>query len=190
MGSLLYKRFPDAGPGLLSMMKSINVDNERLSRVCIDFGLDEVLHHNIPDYNAQVTRFKLDVEQFPRHSNGRIFCPKFLADMVEALMGVAWLDLNRDMAATGTLIDKLLGPLITDFLNFGHRPIHMLNICNWRKDLKMKDNMTPCVLCRCTIHYKKCIIARESYIGSKECAQNRAAVAAIEFFRSLPEFEI
>lgn len=190
VGSFLYKRFPCVGPGLLSMMKSINVDNERLARVCIDYGLDEVLHHNIPDYKAQVTRFKLEVKQFPRHSNGRIFPPKYLADMVEALIGAAWLELNRNMAATGALIDKLLGPLITDFLNFGHRPIHMLKTCKWRKDLKIEDDMTACVLFRCTIYYKKCIIARASYIGSEGGARNRTVVAAIEYFRSLPGFEI
>lgn len=190
VGSLLYERFPGVGPGLLSKMKSINVDNERLARVCIDRGLDAVLYHSIPNYNVLVTRFKLEAKQFPRHSNGRIFTPKFLADIVEALIGVAWLDLKKDMAARGILIDQLLSPLITDIHNFGHRPIHVLNTCKWKTALKIKNEMTTNGLHRCTIEYGQTTIASKTYFGSKEAAQNRAAVVAIEYFRRLLGFEI
>lgn len=75
------------GEGVLSMLKCINVDNEPLARAYINHRLDKYLYHQIPNFIARVTQFQQEVNQCPMYSNGRIYCFKFLADMMDALVG-------------------------------------------------------------------------------------------------------
>lgn len=72
------------------------------------------LNHHIHDFVAKVTQFRQGVNQFPTHSNERIYTPKFLADMMEAVVGAVWVDSSGDLVTTGAVINKLLGPLIGD----------------------------------------------------------------------------
>lgn len=46
--------------------------------------------------------------------------------MFEAVVGSVWVDTQRDLVATGAIIDNLLGPLIINYVVYGETPIHRL----------------------------------------------------------------
>lgn len=119
--------------------------------------------------------------QYPVHSSGRVRTPKYLADMIEALIGAVWIDTDKNLVATGAVIDLLIGPLITNFVDFGLRPIHRLHQCKLKPQLQVHDDSIGGRF-RCTIMYRNAQIASVIYWGSKEGAQNRAAAIAFEYF--------
>lgn len=89
------------------------------------------------------------------------------------------MDSKRNMVETGAVINKLLGPLISDAA-FGPRLVNQL----WTD--KLKNGLKECIdryftLLRYRIWYKKrFLIASVTYKGSKDVVRNRAAFNAIE----------
>ncbi|KAB5585833.1 hypothetical protein GE09DRAFT_1016737 [Coniochaeta sp. 2T2.1] len=86
---------PDWPEGLLSVMKDAFVSNSRLARACVDFGLDRYIINKPPTQEKWKPLYVED--HLPPESSGpfvdatRQLSTKILADVVEALIGVAYL---------------------------------------------------------------------------------------------------
>jgi dsRNA-specific ribonuclease len=119
VGSQLYHDKPHIIQGTLSILKAVIVDNENLARVCLEIGPYKYLYHQIPDLGQRIAQFQRDVRWFKIHSSGKIDTLKVLADLVEAIVGVVWVDSGRNISATAAVVDRLLGRLIVDSARFG-----------------------------------------------------------------------
>lgn len=188
VGAELFDQEPNITQGRLSILKSVNVDNESLARACMTSRLYRCLLHQIPDYSSIITDFWKEMQIYETHSNGRIVIPKFLADFVEAVVGAVFVDSGRDIVRTGTVINKLLGSLNLNEAH-GRRPVS----CLWTKMLKndLSERVDRAAnIYRCFIWYKNTLIAKATVKGSKDikasenAVRNRAAFKAIGCLRN------
>jgi dsRNA-specific ribonuclease len=90
----LFVQFPKWHEGYLTRKKDSIVGNARLSRAALDVGLDRFIHTE-PFAGAQwKVRTISELRSEPKDPSGRYLSTKVLADVVEALIGAAYMDGN------------------------------------------------------------------------------------------------
>ncbi|XP_033144790.1 ribonuclease 3-like protein 3 isoform X1 [Brassica rapa] len=88
----LYNRYGDCSPGLLTNLRAVNVDTEKLARVAVKHNLHRCLRHKKPLLEDQILEFTKAMETYPLHSRGLLKVPKSLADIVESTIGALYTD--------------------------------------------------------------------------------------------------
>ncbi|XP_062026480.1 ribonuclease 3-like protein 3 [Rosa rugosa] len=188
VGSLIYDTDPENITEChIHTLKSVNVDNENLARACVRNGLDQhLMHGDVNEVNREVLKLRQQMLDYPIHSNGRIDEPKFLADMVEAIIGAVWVDSQKNLATTGHVIGKILGNLNIEYENYRQKPTEQL----WSSSsVKARFNLLEKMDCqdgnpRCRIIMNNNqVIADVRYSGSRKVLRNRAASDAIQYLR-------
>ncbi|KAL8131192.1 ribonuclease 3-like protein 3 [Apium graveolens] len=169
-----FNMYPNLPPGMLSPLRSANVDTEKLARVAIKYDLLKYLRHNNRRLNQQVRGFLKVLPQYPLHSYGLIDPPKVLADIVESTIGAVYIDSNSSMDITWEVVKDLLEPMITPEM-IQENPVKKLQeICQKQrlkvrfKDLWLKQGTFE-------VYVDDQLRGKGEYRAKKEIALNRAA---------------
>ncbi|XP_059664486.1 ribonuclease 3-like protein 3 [Cornus florida] len=108
-----YFFYPDLPPGMLTRLRSANVNTEKLARTAVNHQLHFYLRHRKPLLDGQIREFTNAISDYPLHSSGLIKAPKVLADIVESVIGAVFVDSNSSLDTTWKVAKSLLEPLIT-----------------------------------------------------------------------------
>ncbi|KAM3301481.1 ribonuclease 3-like protein 3 [Capsicum chacoense] len=170
-----YFDYPDLAPGKLTTLRAANVDTEKLARVAIKYNLHNYLRHKKPLLKAQVEEFTEAILEYPLHSVGLIDPPKVLADIVESLIGVIYIDSTFCMDTTWQVIKYLLQPLITPEKLEVHPMTKLHQLCQKNK-LKLEFvghqwEKTGEI----EVFVDRKLVGKGKSSGKKTIAQNRAA---------------
>ncbi|CAN8231997.1 unnamed protein product [Cochlearia groenlandica] len=172
----------DSPPGLLTNLRAVNVDTEKLARVAIKHNLHRYLRHKKPLLEEQVVEFSKAIEEYPLHSRGLLKVPKCLADIVESTIGAIALDCNYSFETISKVVKPLLEPIITLDKLMSH-PMTQLNEMCQKKNLKLRfddsnwENDKNIIV---FIEERK--VGRGHHLIKKDSARNIAAKNAIENF--------
>ncbi|XP_017244054.1 ribonuclease 3-like protein 3 [Daucus carota subsp. sativus] len=169
-----FNMYPNLPPGMLSPLRSANVDTEKLARVAIKYDLLKYLRHNNRKLSQQAKGFHKALSKYPFHSYGLIDPPKVLADIVESTIGAVYIDSNSSMDITWEVAKDLLQPMITPEM-IQENPIKKLQeICQKQrlkvrfKDLWLKKGTFE-------VYVDDQLRGKGEYRAKKEIALNRAA---------------
>lgn len=108
-----FTSYPNLQPGLLSHLRSANVDTEKLARAAVSRKLHRYLRYRQPVIRKQIREFIGLLPQYPLQSNGLIDAPKVLADIVESTIGAIFIDSNSSMDITWKVAKDMIQPIIT-----------------------------------------------------------------------------
>ncbi|KAG6387024.1 hypothetical protein SASPL_152206 [Salvia splendens] len=169
--------YPDLDPGMLTRLRSANVDTEKLARATLKLELHEFLRHNIFLLEPQIEEFREAIAKYPLHSSGLIDAPKVLADIFEALIGAIFLDCKSSFDTTWEVVKKLLEPVITLATLPKHPVSQLLELCQSRRlSLKMRDSWRDDGVVEFVID--DACVGRAEYKAKRVIAKNRAALDA------------
>ncbi|TMW96479.1 hypothetical protein EJD97_007291 [Solanum chilense] len=165
--------YPNLPPGMLTKLRSANVDNEKLARAASKYNLHNYLHHKMTLFEGQVKEFKDAILEYPLHSLGLVDPPKTLADIVESLIGAISID-SDCMNTTWQVINFLLEPLITPEKLELNPITKMYELCQ-KNGLKTRfvDKWAECG--EFEVYVDEQLVGRGKSSGKKITAKNRAA---------------
>ncbi|PIA32589.1 hypothetical protein AQUCO_04400051v1, partial [Aquilegia coerulea] len=185
--------YPDSSPGVLTRLRAANVDNEKLARVAVKYELYRYLRHKAPDMGDQIQAFSKDILNYPIHSNGLIETPKFLADIIESIIGAVFIDSNYSLDIVWKVFKKLLEPIIGPKTLRIHPMTELYELCQKNK---MSINFVDGSTCEKYRTYNV-VLKNNTVIGTSTCAsrkeivKNRAAKAALDHLKAtLPSTEL
>ncbi|XP_058783528.1 ribonuclease 3-like protein 3 [Vicia villosa] len=174
-----YFSYPNLGPGVLTPNKSKNVDTEKLARVAIKHGLERYLRHKQPNLKDEIQRFIERVDDYYLHSNGQLYAPKALADIVESIIGAIFIDSNLSLDIVWKVARKLLEPIIEPESVKKHPVSQLIEICQEKKfKLQFVDLWEESTSVEIFINDK--LVGRGSYGSKKAIARYRAAKNALD----------
>ncbi|KAF9609939.1 hypothetical protein IFM89_019342 [Coptis chinensis] len=172
----LFTLYPDSPPGVLTRLKSANVDNEKLARVAAKCGLHRFLRHQL---------LGLD-DWYPVHSNGLIDTPKILADTMEAVIGAVFRDSNS-VDTVWKVFKRLLEPIISPQTLKVHPTTELHEFCQKNRisirfveGSNNEKNSTYHVV----LGNNNEVIGTAIGACKKEITKNRAAKAALDHLKS------
>ncbi|KAK6229758.1 hypothetical protein SCA6_018709 [Theobroma cacao] len=97
-------------PGQLTKLREKCVNNAKLARVAADHGLYRLLRkYNTASLDDNVREYERAVKDAADDHNITVKNPDILADVVEALAGAVYLDVNFDLDKLWTIFKDLLG---------------------------------------------------------------------------------
>ncbi|KAG4132460.1 hypothetical protein ERO13_D08G034400v2 [Gossypium hirsutum] len=100
---------PRLNPDQLTLLRTKSVSNERLALVAARHELDRfVRSKDTAPLNRNVREYVKAVKQGDDHKNLTVRSPDILADIVEALAGAVYLDLNFDLTKLWTIFKDVL----------------------------------------------------------------------------------
>ncbi|AES71622.2 putative ribonuclease III [Medicago truncatula] len=174
-----FVSYPNLKPGILTQLRSKNVDSEKLARVAINHGLDRYLRHKKPQLGEQIEAFTKAIEDYPIHSNGHIHVPKDLADMVESTIGALFIDCDSSLEIVWKVFRKLLEPIIEPNTVEKHPVSELQEVCQKKKlNLQFVDLWEKSMNIDVFINEK--FVGRGTYGSKKDIAHYRAAKNALD----------
>ncbi|XP_058787287.1 endoribonuclease Dicer homolog 4-like [Vicia villosa] len=174
-----YFSYPNLGPGVLTPNKSKNVDTEKLARVAVKHGLERYLRHKQPYLEEEIQRFIERADDYYLHSNGQLYAPKTLADIVESTIGAIFIDSNLSLDVVWKVARKLLEPIIEPESVKKHPVSQLIEICQEKKfKLRFVDLWEESTNVEVFINEK--LVGRGSYASKKAIARYRAAKNALD----------
>ncbi|CAH8262339.1 unnamed protein product [Arabidopsis lyrata] len=109
--------YPNLHPNDLNDVRIANVSNETFARVAVNNNLHQfiifdapnpLLHKMIKDFSEAVKE-----EVYPAPCGGLVKAPKFLADLVEAIAGAVYIDVDFDVQRVWEIFRVLVEPICT-----------------------------------------------------------------------------
>ncbi|ESQ55966.1 hypothetical protein EUTSA_v10025932mg [Eutrema salsugineum] len=181
MTKYLFSRYPDSAPGLLTNLRAVNVDTEKLARVAVKHNLHLCLRHKKPLLEDQILEFAKAIEKYPLHSRGLLKVPKSLADIVESTIGALFIDCDS-IDTVWKVVKPLLEPIIAlDKLE--NHPMTELNEMCQKKNLKLRfDDSTWEDNKNVRVFIEDHLVGRGHHLVKKDSAKNCAAKNAIDNF--------
>ncbi|CAH2079051.1 unnamed protein product [Thlaspi arvense] len=177
----LYFRYPDSPPGLLTNLRAVNVDTEKLARVAVKHNLHRCLRHKKPLLDDQILEFSKEIEKYPLHSRGLLKVPKSLADIVESTIGALYTDCHS-LETVWKVVKPLLEPII-HLEKLENHPMTELNEMCQKKNLKLRfDDSTWEVDKTVLVFIEDHLVGRGHHLIKKDSAKNCAAKNAIDNF--------
>lgn len=115
VASFLYLAYPALDDGALTLLRSVNVSNERLARIAVRHHFYLFIRHNFTDLEETVNEFILAVmeEETIAVFGGAVKAPKVLADIVESIAAAVYIDCGFDLKAFWLVFRGLLEPIVT-----------------------------------------------------------------------------
>ncbi|KAG2220792.1 hypothetical protein INT45_012461, partial [Circinella minor] len=115
----LFKKYPKAGPGLLTELKRACVNNHILGIICARNQLHTEIIHCSSELVKALELFHCDLENMDSIDDGDnvgevwadMTIPKVLGDVVESMLGAVFVDAGFDIAAVETLFEKWMIPI-------------------------------------------------------------------------------
>ncbi|XP_077240084.1 RNAse II-like 1 isoform X2 [Tasmannia lanceolata] len=185
MAREFFDSYPELSPGPLTRLRAANVDTEKLARVAVNHGLHRYVRHKVPALNVQMEDFMEAILEYPIHSNGLIDAPKFLADIVEALLGAVSVDSGHSHDTVWKVFRRLLEPVIS-LETLGKHPMSELYELCQKNRMRLRFVREPWEK-NTTVE----VFVDEHLMGSatssqkKEIAQNRAAKMALDNLKGI-----
>ncbi|GLJ43003.1 hypothetical protein SUGI_0892520 [Cryptomeria japonica] len=141
--SYLYSVYPDMGPGRLTDMRSMTVNNESFANVAVRKDLYTYLIQKSDSLSSAIDKYVCFINT---HVNKDSYdevepkCPKVLGDLVESFAGALLIDTGFDLEYVWKLMLKILEPIVTpETLRL--QPVReLLEICQ-HHELKCKDQI-------------------------------------------------
>ncbi|XP_058781746.1 ribonuclease 3-like protein 3 [Vicia villosa] len=183
LGLLIVKEqffsYPNLGPGDLTPLKSKNVDTEKLARVAIKHGLHRYLRHKQPNLDEEIQEFTKAMDDYYLHSNGQLYVPKALADIVESTIGAIFIDSDSSLDVVWKVARELLEPIIEPDSVKKHPVSQLHEVCQKQKfKLQFVDLWKESTSIEVFINQK--FVARGTYSSKKDIARYRAAKNALD----------
>ncbi|CAL9223042.1 unnamed protein product [Arabidopsis halleri] len=109
--------YPNLHPNDLNDVRIANVSNETFARIAVNNNLHQfiifeapnpILHKMIKDFSEAVKE-----EVYPAPCGGLVKAPKFLADLVEAIAGAVYIDVDFDVQRVWEIFRVLVEPICT-----------------------------------------------------------------------------
>ncbi|KAJ4900136.1 RNAse II-like 1 [Raphanus sativus] len=177
----LYNRYGDCSPGLLTNLRAVNVDTEKLARVAVKHNLHRCLRHKKPLLEDQILEFTKAMEKYPLHSRGLLKVPKSLADIVESTIGALYTDCDS-FETVWKVVMPLLEPIISLDKLENHPMTELHEMCQ-KKNLKLRfDDSTWEVDKRVLVFIEEHLVGRGHHLAKKDSAKNCAAKDALDNF--------
>ncbi|CAI9280061.1 unnamed protein product [Lactuca saligna] len=173
IAKLHYLSYPDMAPGELTRLRAANVDTEALTRAALKYNLHKFLRHEKPLLQRQIQEFMEGIKQYTSHSHGMIDPPKVLADLLESLIGVIFIDTESSMDSTWEVVERLLQPLITSE-NLKLHPVAKFNEACQKMGVKAQHKDLWSKTGEIEIYIENELIGRGKYKLKKVIAVNRA----------------
>ncbi|XP_058783527.1 ribonuclease 3-like protein 3 [Vicia villosa] len=174
-----YFSYPNLGPGVLTPNKSKNVDTDKLARVAIKHELHRYLRHKQPYLDEEIQRFIERADEYYLHSNGQLYVPKALADIVESTIGAIFIDSGLSREVVGKVARKLLEPIIEPDSVKKHPVSQLIEVCQEKKfKLQFIDLWEESSSIEVFINEK--FVGRGIYGSKKAIARYRAAKNALD----------
>ncbi|XP_058087265.1 ribonuclease 3-like protein 3 [Magnolia sinica] len=180
----LFSSYPELSPGPLTLLRAANVDTEKLARVAVNHGLHRYARHKVLSLEEQIRDFKEAIVDYPIHSNGLIEVPKFLADIVESLLGAVFVDCSYCIDTVWKVFRRLLEPMISPDMLRKHPVSELYELCQ-KKGMRVtfvKDTWKESTIVEVLVDDQ--LVGRAMYGHKKEIAQNRAAKDALDNLKS------
>ncbi|KAF6159095.1 hypothetical protein GIB67_032712 [Kingdonia uniflora] len=181
----MFFTYQTASKGVLTRLRGANVDNDKLARVAVKLGLYKYLYHKDTHLQETISEFERKILDHPLHSNGLVNTPKFLADIVESLIGAVFVDSNCSLDITWKVFKGLLEPTICLETLRTHPVSELHELCQ-KKGSKVeivnnswRGNMAMEVLIDSNL------VGSASYGMKKVIAKNMAAKAALDNLNSM-----
>ncbi|KAF9609938.1 hypothetical protein IFM89_019341 [Coptis chinensis] len=182
----LFTSYPDSPPGVLTRLKSANVDNEKLARVAAKCGLHRFLRHQLLGLDDWIQNFSNEILKYPVHSNGLIDTPKILANTMEAVIGAVFRD-STSVDTVWKVFKRLLEPIISPQTLQVHPTTELHEFCQKNRIIirfvegsNDEKNSTYHVL----LGNNNEVIGTATGACKKEIVKNRAAKAALDHLKS------
>ncbi|CAN7080952.1 hypothetical protein Bca4012_079690 [Brassica carinata] len=180
----LYNRYRDCSPGLLTNLRAVNVDTEKLARVAVKHNLHRCLRHKKPLLEDQILEFTKAMETYPLHSRGLLKVPKSLADIVESTIGALYTDCDS-FETVWKVVMPLLEPIISLDKLENHPMTELHEMCQ-KNNLKLRfDDSTWEVDKRVLVFIEDKLVGRGHHLAKKDSAKNCAAKDALDNFSYL-----
>ncbi|XP_044504199.1 ribonuclease 3-like protein 3 [Mangifera indica] len=173
-----YFMYPGLPPGSLTLLRSANVDTEKLARVAIKLGLHKFLRHKKPLLEEQVQEFSKAILNFPLHSNGLIDVPKDLADIIESTVGAVFIDSHCSIDTVWKVFKLLLEPFISLETLKKHPRTELNEVCQKHK-MKLDFVDVWSMSKGIDVFVDDRLMGRGTCALKKDIAQNRAASDAL-----------
>ncbi|KAF8410767.1 hypothetical protein HHK36_003304 [Tetracentron sinense] len=183
MAKKLFLSYPELREDQLTPLRSANVSNEKFARISVEHELYSYLRFSNESFKEQIEVFKEHISS--NHCNSLIKIPKFLADILESLIGAVFMDSNCSLDTVQEVFMKLLEPLIgpeelqihpkTELKEFCEKK--GLPIVNYNEDYWEQKHIINAI-------FDNCVVGA-GYGSNKEIAQNKAAKAALENIKQI-----
>ncbi|KAL5729874.1 hypothetical protein ACHQM5_002766 [Ranunculus cassubicifolius] len=182
----LFFLYPDSPPGVLTKLRAANVDNEKLARAAINHGFHRYLRHKAPDLEDQIREFKNETLKYPVHSQGLVDTPKSLADIIEAVIGAVYLDVDCKVDEVWKVFNKLLEPIINPETLKVHPVTELHELCqkNRIKIEFVKKKREEGGTTYDVVQDSDLIIGTATCACKKEVVKNRAAKKALDYLKA------
>ncbi|XP_059073600.1 ribonuclease 3-like protein 3 [Cryptomeria japonica] len=136
----LYGTYPGIKPGILTRLRSENIKNETLARVAVKHGFFNYLRFEFPDLPDMIEKFIQAVENESKpHLSDHSKAPKILADMVEPIVGVVFVDSGNSAKKVWEVFEPLLQPLVGPETLEMHPVAELQEICQSSEENEKED---------------------------------------------------
>ncbi|XP_068658217.1 ribonuclease 3-like protein 3 [Aristolochia californica] len=179
MAREMFTSYPELAPGPLTKLRGVNVDTEKLARVAVKHQLHRYLRHKAPPLQGQIEDFMEAISDYPVHSSGLVDTPKFLADIVESLMGAVSIDCNYCLDTVWKHFKGLLEPVIRPD-SFQKDPTSELHEFCQKRGWKVKFVDTWEANNTITVTIEGHSVGSATHPNRKDTTQKRAAKAALD----------
>ncbi|KAF9358444.1 Dicer-like protein 1 [Mortierella sp. AD094] len=128
-----YRKYPDAPPGAITIIKDASVNNSILGAISLRWGLHKYVNHSSQALNPAIEKTIMSVEEKRSRSATKtldgeywndISMPKVLGDLVESTLGAVFVDSGFDFDVITDLFSRLIRPFLDDHVNFESIIIH------------------------------------------------------------------
>ncbi|KAG0001849.1 Dicer-like protein 1 [Entomortierella chlamydospora] len=128
-----YKKYPDAPPGAITLIKDASVNNTILGAISLRWGLYKYVKHSSEALGPAIEKSFRSVEEKKCQSATKtldgeywndIYMPKVLGDLVESTLGAVFVDSGFDFDVITDLFSRLIRPFLDDHINFENLTLH------------------------------------------------------------------
>ncbi|KAF9913598.1 Dicer-like protein 1 [Lobosporangium transversale] len=128
-----YKKYDDAPPGAITLVKDASVNNQVLGVICIKWGLHKFLRHCSSALLGAITTAinALEAQRKEALAKGMkgeywldVPMPKVLGDLVESTLGAVFVDSGFDFAVISDLFRRLIQPFLDEHISTDSIVIH------------------------------------------------------------------
>ncbi|KAH7447488.1 hypothetical protein KP509_01G108700 [Ceratopteris richardii] len=176
----LYKQFRDAGPGLLTDLRSAIVSNESFARIVIEKELYVYLIQDSIELSQSIKEFisNISVTEHQSRSWDTDKCPKVLGDILESLSGAISLDCGFDLDSVWQVFAPLMEPLIKSGRIEMHPVRELAELCqkhHFPSDSSFQRNGNQCQY-RFEVKINDRLIEGTAKCKDKRSSKNQAAL--------------
>ncbi|KAG0086071.1 Dicer-like protein 1 [Podila epicladia] len=131
--SYYYKKYPNAPPGAIALIKDSSVNNQILGAMAVEWGLGEFLIHMSESLAREIQRVIVEIEAINEKSESGelqgeywidLNMSKVLGDVVESMLGAVFVDCGFSIARITELFEHLIRPFLDKHVDPDRIAVH------------------------------------------------------------------